>query len=282
MKGPEDSTTPGLLGVSPRLPDCECRLVSSPRRGPPCSRSTLVPRSGSLCIGVADPDTPGESGSPISPSEILLCSLRCISAECSSTYVYGPPSHVPPPTPLHAGGTTPSSPLQYCASATRISTGVGTSARYNVISAVPSNMRLALPLSHDDLLPFEFRGSLEGGHLLHLTARRNGRAFSSRTAIGGGLLYGVNGRPGDGLYPLGSANGSSGPTSHTSDSASKLVERQVIAHSSFCSSTSALASRMIAASTSDSRHFLRTGRCRSQRRDIQQHPSGGHAPSRER
>ena len=57
----------------------------------------------------------------------------------------------------------------------------------HVIFGVPSHMRLALPLSHDDLLPFEFGDSLEGGHLLHFAPRRNGRAFASLTARGGGL-----------------------------------------------------------------------------------------------
>ena len=37
-----------------------------------------------------------------------------------------------------------------------------------MVLAVPSHVRLALPLSHSDLLPFEFGDSLEGGHLLHL------------------------------------------------------------------------------------------------------------------
>ena len=60
---------------------------------------------------------------------------------------------------------------------------------YDVIFAVPSHMRLALPLSHDDLLPFEFGDSLEGGHLLDLAARLNGRASASLTARGGGLRH---------------------------------------------------------------------------------------------
>ena len=55
----------------------------------------------------------------------------------------------------------------------------------NVVHAVPSNVRLALPLSHDGLLP-ERGGSFEGDRLISL-ARRDGRACSSLTARGGGL-----------------------------------------------------------------------------------------------
>ncbi len=48
-------------------------------------------------------------------------------------------------------------------------------------------MSMALPFSYGDLLPNERGGSLQGGHPLPFGARRNGRAFSSLTARGGGL-----------------------------------------------------------------------------------------------
>src|SRR5262245_14062288 len=57
----------------------------------------------------------------------------------------------------------------------------------NVALAVPVDVRLALPVSHEDLLPNERGGSLKGGSLLHSDARRNGRASVSLTARGGGL-----------------------------------------------------------------------------------------------
>src|SRR5262249_21528250 len=57
----------------------------------------------------------------------------------------------------------------------------------NVILAVPADVRLALPVSHEDLLPSERGGSLKGGALLYAGARRNGRAPASLTARGGGL-----------------------------------------------------------------------------------------------
>jgi hypothetical protein len=62
----------------------------------------------------------------------------------------------------------------------------------HVILAVPADVRLALPVSHEDLLPSERGGSLKGGSLLHSAARRNGRASGSLTARGGGLPVGVN------------------------------------------------------------------------------------------
>jgi hypothetical protein len=58
---------------------------------------------------------------------------------------------------------------------------------YHMVSEVPFDVRLALPLSHGDLLPFEIGASSEGGHLLQLVARRNDRAFASLTAEGGGF-----------------------------------------------------------------------------------------------
>src|SRR5439155_20113388 len=61
----------------------------------------------------------------------------------------------------------------------------------NVILAIPANVRLALPVSHENLLPSERGGSLKGGSLLHSAARRNGRASASLTARGGGLPVGV-------------------------------------------------------------------------------------------
>jgi len=61
----------------------------------------------------------------------------------------------------------------------------------NVILAVPADVRLALPVSHENLLPSERGGSLKGGSLLHAAARRNGRASASLTARGGGLPVGV-------------------------------------------------------------------------------------------
>src|SRR4029450_10488176 len=61
----------------------------------------------------------------------------------------------------------------------------------NVILAVPTDVRLALPVSHENLLPSERGGSLKGGSLLQLYARRNGRAAASLTARGGGLPVGV-------------------------------------------------------------------------------------------
>src|SRR4030095_15890049 len=61
----------------------------------------------------------------------------------------------------------------------------------NVILAVPADVRLALPVSHENLLPSERGGSLKGGSLLHSAARRNGRASASLTARGGGLPVGV-------------------------------------------------------------------------------------------
>src|SRR5215831_14620524 len=64
----------------------------------------------------------------------------------------------------------------------------------NVILAVPADVRLALPVSHENLLPSERGGSLKGGSLLHSAARRNGRASASLTARGGGLPVGVTPR----------------------------------------------------------------------------------------
>src|SRR5262252_6800324 len=61
----------------------------------------------------------------------------------------------------------------------------------NVILAVPADVRLALPVSHENLLPSERGGSLQGGSLLHSAARRNGRASVSLAARGGGLPVGV-------------------------------------------------------------------------------------------
>src|SRR5262245_49250924 len=61
----------------------------------------------------------------------------------------------------------------------------------NVILAVPADVRLALPVSHESLLPSERGGSLKGGSLLYSCARRNGRASGSLTARGGGLPIGV-------------------------------------------------------------------------------------------
>src|SRR5262249_15028268 len=68
----------------------------------------------------------------------------------------------------------------------------------NVILAVPADVRLALPVSHEILLPSERGGSLKGGSLLYSCARRNGRASGSLTARGGGLPVGVTiaGHPG--------------------------------------------------------------------------------------
>src|SRR6266568_4327232 len=63
--------------------------------------------------------------------------------------------------------------------------------KHNVILAVPANVRLALPVSHENLLPSERGGSLKGGSLLYSCARRNGRAPASLTARGGGLPVGV-------------------------------------------------------------------------------------------
>jgi hypothetical protein len=57
----------------------------------------------------------------------------------------------------------------------------------NVILAVPADVRWALPVSPEDLLPKERGGSLQGGSLLHSDARRNGRASASLTARGGSL-----------------------------------------------------------------------------------------------
>ena len=62
----------------------------------------------------------------------------------------------------------------------------------NVILAVPADVRLALPVSHENLLPSERGGSLKGGSLLHSAARRNSRASASLTARGGGLPVGAN------------------------------------------------------------------------------------------
>src|SRR5262245_15295807 len=61
----------------------------------------------------------------------------------------------------------------------------------NVLLAVPADVRLALPVSHENLLPSERGGSLKGGALLHSAARRHGRASASLTARGGGLPVGV-------------------------------------------------------------------------------------------
>jgi len=61
----------------------------------------------------------------------------------------------------------------------------------NVILAVPADVRLALPVSHENLLPSERGGSLKGGSLLQFDARRNGRASASLTARGGSLPVGV-------------------------------------------------------------------------------------------
>src|ERR671939_1704597 len=61
----------------------------------------------------------------------------------------------------------------------------------NVILAVPADVRLALPVSREHLLPSERGGSLKGGSLLYSYARRNGRASASLTARGGGLTIGV-------------------------------------------------------------------------------------------
>src|SRR5262245_22072151 len=60
----------------------------------------------------------------------------------------------------------------------------------NVILAVPADVRLALPVSHESLLPSERGGSLKGGSLLYSCARRNGRASESLTARGGGISIG--------------------------------------------------------------------------------------------
>src|SRR5215475_8599391 len=57
----------------------------------------------------------------------------------------------------------------------------------NVILAVPADVRLALPVSHENLLPSERNGSLKGGSLLYSCARRNGRTSASLTARDGGL-----------------------------------------------------------------------------------------------
>src|SRR6267378_7431368 len=60
-----------------------------------------------------------------------------------------------------------------------------------VIRAIPADVRLALPVSHGNLLPSERGGSLKGGSLRQFYARRNGRASASLTARGGGLPIGV-------------------------------------------------------------------------------------------
>jgi len=62
----------------------------------------------------------------------------------------------------------------------------------NVLLTIPTDVRLALPVSHENLLLSERGGSLKGGSLLQLYARRNGRASASLTARGGGLPVGVN------------------------------------------------------------------------------------------
>jgi len=56
---------------------------------------------------------------------------------------------------------------------------------YQMVLAIPSHMGLALPFSHLGLLSIERDGSLKGD--LDQIARRNGRAFSSLSAGGGGL-----------------------------------------------------------------------------------------------
>src|SRR5262249_33050115 len=61
-----------------------------------------------------------------------------------------------------------------------------------VILAIPADVRLALPVSHENLLPSDRGGSLQGGLLLQFYARRNGRASASLTARGGGLTLGVS------------------------------------------------------------------------------------------
>src|SRR5262250_694447 len=70
----------------------------------------------------------------------------------------------------------------------------------NGILAVPADVRLALPVSHEHLLPSERGGSLTGGSLRHSAARRNGRASASLTARGGGLPIGVT-------RPMGASRG---------------------------------------------------------------------------
>jgi len=60
-----------------------------------------------------------------------------------------------------------------------------------VILAIPADVRWALPVSHENLLPSDRGGSLQGGWLLQFYARRNGRASASLTARGGGLPVGV-------------------------------------------------------------------------------------------
>src|SRR4029453_14671129 len=64
----------------------------------------------------------------------------------------------------------------------------------NVILAIPADVRLALPVSHENLLPSERGGSLKGGSLLQFYARRNVRASASLTARGGGFPIGVPGK----------------------------------------------------------------------------------------
>ena len=58
--------------------------------------------------------------------------------------------------------------------------------KHSGILAVPTDVRLAWPVSPEDLLSSERGGSLQGG-LLHVAARRNGRASGRLTARGGGL-----------------------------------------------------------------------------------------------
>src|SRR5262245_33131224 len=82
----------------------------------------------------------------------------------------------------------------------------------NVILAVPADVRLALPVSHENLLPSERGGSLKGGSLLHSAARRNGRASASLTARGGGLPVGV--KPGCGRLYMGMMQPPSTFTTH--------------------------------------------------------------------
>ena len=70
-------------------------------------------------------------------------------------------------------------------------------AEHNVIFAVPFHVRLALPLSHVDLLSFELPGSLKGDRLPNAGSAE---AFSSRTARGGGLPIGVNSAAGKSVH----------------------------------------------------------------------------------
>jgi hypothetical protein len=64
----------------------------------------------------------------------------------------------------------------------------------NVVSAIPPDMVLRLPFSHDVVSPSHGLGGSMTGEttLLFPNQRRNGRAFSSLTARGGGLPIGVS------------------------------------------------------------------------------------------